>query len=510
MNSKIRGIIIGVVVLVCLGVTLAVLTLTDSVKNTEDSSSKIDASSIAEELEKDETTYPLMEIEKNNVSKVVFENESGTLTITRTEETAADGSAKWTLDNLGGVKQNDTLVGACVNICSSLKGRKIVEENAADLSKYGLSDPLSRVTVSADGKSDRTFLIGNEIPTGGYYYLCEEGTSKVYTVLDANAEYFMHNELYFCSTSLVYTPSDSEWPTIDRLTIKRQDLDYDMVFVTVPEDEIPIGMTSTQAMIKPVHQFLNITSSADVTHGIWGLMATEAVKLHPTDEDKAEYGLAEPFAKVILDCDTEDYTLLIGNPVYELNDEGEETDVVSGYYCYINAEDTDCVYLISAEECVWATVLPGDVIIGMMTSNLFVDLDKISLKTKDREVLVDVFAQEDSDPDDDVDDHYYTVDIDGKEADVELFQDWYVYWLECPTDETYFVPLTGSEELYLTVTITLENGKEQVVKFYEASNRRLIVEVDGDVGYMIPIGYAETLMTNIDRVANGESIITTY
>ncbi len=510
MNSKIRGIIIGVVVLICLGVTLVFLTLTDKANTPDDSSSKKDNSSLAEELTQDETTYPLTEIEKNDISKVVFENESGTLTITRTEEATSGGNAKWTLENLDGVKQNDTIVSACVNICSSLKGRQIVEENATNLSKYGLSDPLSRITVSADGKSDRTFLIGNEIPTGGYYYLCEEGESKVYTVLSANAEYFMQDELYFCSTSLVYTPDDSSWPTIDRLTIKRQDLDYDMVFVTVPEDEIPLGMTSTQAMIKPVYQFLNITTSASVTHGIWGLTATEAVKLHPTDEDKAEYGLSEPFAKVILDCDTEDYTLSIGNPVYELNDKGEETEVVAGYYCYINAEGTDCIYLISAEECVWATVLPGDVIIGMMTSNLFVDLDKISLKTPDREILVDIFAQEDSDPDDDVDDHYYTVDIDGKEANVELFQDWYVYWLECPTDETYFVPLTGDEKLYLTVTITLENGKEQVVKFYEASNRRLIAELDGNVGYMIPTGYAETLMKNIDRVANGESIITTY
>lgn len=511
MNSKIKGIIVGVVVMVCLGATLLLLKLTDPAKNTDSSSQKDNTSSIADELLEDENVYPLTEIDKNSVSKITFVNEHGELVIERTEKApSADGTAVWQLTNLDGVRQNKTFVNACVNICSGLKGREIVEENASDLSKYGLSEPKARITISSDNSPDRIFNIGIEIAQGGYYYLCEEGSNTVYTVLQQNVNYFMQSELYFTNSVLVDTPSDSAWPTIDRLTIKREDIDYDMVFVTVPEDEIPIGMSSNQAMIKPVYQFLNITASADVTHGIWGLTASEAVLLHPTDEDKEKYGLKEPFAKVILDTDSDDYTLSIGNPVYALDDNGEETTTVSGYYCFLNAKDTDCIYIIPATECVWATVVPGDIILGMMTNNLFVDLDTITLQTTDKTVSVDVYAHEDENPDDSIDDEVFEVKIDGKTVETELFQDWYVYWLECPTDETYFTPLTGEEELYLTVTIKLENGKEQIVKFYTSTNRRLIAELDGSVGYIIPTSYADTLMENIQRVVDGESMITTY
>lgn len=511
MNSKVKGIIVGVVVLVCLGATMLLLKLTDPSRNTDSSSQKDNTSSIADELLQDENVYPLTELDRNTVSKIVIENEHGELVIDRTQKApTADGTAVWELSNLGGVRQNNTFVNACVNICSGLKGREIVEENASDLSKYGLSEPKAKLTISTDSGADKVFNIGIEIAAGGYYYICEEGSSTVYTLLAQNATYFFEDTLYFANSVLVDTPSDTAWPTIDRLTIKREDIDYDMVFVTVPEDEIPVGMSSNQAMIKPVYQFLNITASADVTHGIWGLTASEAVVLHPTDEDKEKYGLAEPFAKVILDTDADDYTLSIGNPVYVLDDNGEETTTVAGYYCFLNAEDTDCIYIISSNECRWATVLPGDIILGMMTSNLFVDLDMITLQTPDKTVSIDVYAKEDENPDDSVKDEVFEVKIDGKEVETELFQDWYVYWLECPTDETYFTPLTGEEELYLTVTIKLENGKEQIVKFYTSTNRRLIAEIDGNVGYIIPTSYADTLMDNIRRVVDGKSMITTY
>lgn len=511
MNSKIKGIIVGVVVMVCLGATLLLLKLTDPARNTDSSSEKGDASSIADELLQDENTYPLTQLDKNSISKVTFVNEHGEFVVERTEKApSADGTAVWMLTNLGEVRQNKTFVNASVNICSALKGRELVEENAQDLSKYGLTDPAVKLTISSDNAPDKVFNVGIEIAQGGYYYICEEGSSTVYTVLKQNMMYFFEDELYFVNTTLVDTPADSDWPTIDRLTIKREDIDYDMVFVTVPEDEIPVGMSSNQAMIKPVYQFLNITASGDVTHGIWGLSASEAVKINPTDEDKEKYGLKEPFAKVILDTDSDDYTLSIGNPVYALDDNGEETSEVAGYYCFLNAKDTNCIYIISASECVWATVVPGDIILGMMTNNLFIDLDMITLETPDKTVSIDVFAQEDSNDKDDIDDHVYEVKIDGKVVETELFQDWYVFWLECPTDETYFTPLTGDEELYLTVTIKLENGKEQVVKFYTSTNRRLIAELDGNVGYMIPTSYADTLMENIQRVIDGQSMITTY
>ena len=503
MDSKIKGIIAGAVVLICLGVMLAVLTLTGDVK-TDDDSSSVSPDSIIEP----EETFPLMDLDKNSISKITIKNEDGVLNIVRTEKGSADTDGTWEIEELDGINQNGTAVKACVNICSSLAGRQLVEENASDLSKYGLSEPAAKITVSSDNEADSVFLIGDEIPTGGYRYIVRQGSSTVYTALLANINYFLQDIYYFCSTSLVYTPSQENWPTIDRLTIKRQDIDYDIVFVSVDENDAPIGLVSTQVMIKPVYAGLNITSSAAVTHGIWGLTAEKAVVIHPTEEDFAQYGLDDPFCTVILDSSAEDYTLKVGDPIYATDANGEETTTVSGYYCYINAQGADCIYSIPAANCVWAYFLPGDIIAGQMVMNYIMDLDGITVEGNGKTYQADITAVK-KDEEAGIEE-VFEVKINSQDIDEQLFKNWYVFWLECPTTETYFEPLSDTDTLYCTVTLSRQDGTEQVVKFYQTSGRRLIVEIDGNVGYKIPINYIDTLISNMENVTQGKNVVETY
>ena len=240
MNSKLKGVIAGGVVLCCLGATLALLEFTGK-PDQGSSSSSIDTSIV-----EDEKLYPLTSLTKESISKITFSNEHGELHIVRS---GTSQQPSWSVQELDGIKQNGTAVSACLNICSSLSGKELVEENAADLAKYGLAQPSATITISSDSAADTTFLIGDEIPTGNYRYIVQQGSHTVYTVLINNINYFLQNEQYFCGLSLVYTPSDDAWPTIDRLTIKRKDLDYDMVFVTLDPENTPIGFVSTQAMI---------------------------------------------------------------------------------------------------------------------------------------------------------------------------------------------------------------------------------------------------------------------
>ena len=74
MNSKIKGMIVGVVVLVCLGITLAVLTLTGKPDTSDSSSDGADTSGIKDELTQEEETIALTELDKNSISKLTFTN----------------------------------------------------------------------------------------------------------------------------------------------------------------------------------------------------------------------------------------------------------------------------------------------------------------------------------------------------------------------------------------------------------------------------------------------------
>ena len=55
-------------------------------------------------------------------------------------------------------------------------------EAPEDLSAYGLAEPKARVTAAYTDGTSRTFLLGDQSPTGYRYYLMEEGDPDVYIV----------------------------------------------------------------------------------------------------------------------------------------------------------------------------------------------------------------------------------------------------------------------------------------------------------------------------------------
>ncbi|MEG0768270.1 MAG: DUF4340 domain-containing protein, partial [Clostridia bacterium] len=82
-------------------------------------------------------------------------------------------------------KAND-LVSTCVYMYADT-----VEENAKDLAVYGLDQPASTVRIVYQDGTNRTFLLGDQAPTGQRYYLMEQGNSTVYTVYSSTGTRFI-------------------------------------------------------------------------------------------------------------------------------------------------------------------------------------------------------------------------------------------------------------------------------------------------------------------------------
>ncbi|MDO8686255.1 MAG: DUF4340 domain-containing protein, partial [Clostridiales bacterium] len=64
---------------------------------------------------------------------------------------------------------------------SYLSASKIIEEESADLSVYGLDKPVTVIAQMEDG-TVKTLEIGNQTPTKGGYYVKEKDSKKVYTI----------------------------------------------------------------------------------------------------------------------------------------------------------------------------------------------------------------------------------------------------------------------------------------------------------------------------------------
>lgn len=494
MNSKLKGLIVSGVFVVCLAVVAIVLLAGSKDDDKKPSKDKDSTSSSQnnEVLNKKET--PLVDYDKTQVKKIVVENEFGTLNFIQNKS----GGEIWTVEEIKDIEQNTTLTTAAANIASSLSYLDKVEDNASDLSKYGLVNPVSTFTVSyADmDQTEKTFLIGNESPKSGYYYLCEKGQNAVYTVNGTGLRYFMSKPEFFVDLTLLDTPENQKyWPEIVDLAVKRSEWDYEVKFKTVDESQ---SVVSTQIMYEPITMSLNITNSMDVTHGMWGLAGEEAIVAFPTEEDFAEYGLDTPHAVVTLEIDTGDiYVLKIGKAIYYLDESGNETSNVAGYYAYIEGvEGKDVIYSVPVAKLPWATFKPEDVMTTLMTSNYIYDVDTIFVKENSNTYEFDLIGEGDKAPSE--------VTMNGEKVDVELFRNLYQYIITCPTNEIYWQETV--KDVYLSIEINLKDGGKDKLEFVKDTDRRTVVFLNDRPQFLIARTWTDLFVENLTHLKNGEEI----
>ena len=501
MNSKIQGIIVCGVCAACLGGVALFLSKTAPADDSSSSSSSSQAAS--SKAEKDESVVILPRSASDIVS-VAVKNANGEFTV----EKPASGKTNWVIEDLVSVSQDFTAEQSMVNNLEGFEAKKIAEKDAQDLKKYGLEEPSAQFTITYNDGETKTVLLGDEAPDAKYVYAVFEGENTVYMVYQRKLSYYTGKVTDFVNLTLIDKPSDEDWPDYGKLTVTRKDLDYDMVFES--DDNELSGALSNQVMTEPVVSYLNITNSTDTTHGMWGLTAASCEVLEPTDEDYKTYGLDDPYCEVMLKGEEYDYDLKIGNPVYEKDSAGEDTDAVVSYYCCLTGSaGRSCIYSITAASLPWASIKAEDVISSLMTTNYIYDLNSVDLKTPDEDMKFEITsssstmeASEDESPE------VEKVTLDGKELDVETFKAFYLYLMGCPTDEICFEEPTG--ESVMLITLDKKNGAPDTMEFFKDSSRRYIVKLNGKPSYRIPSGWYDTFVKNIDAVKTGGDIQDTY
>ena len=486
MNKKIQGIIIGGVVVAALGGTLAFLELTGGGK---DGSSETSSAVVASEAE--EEKVPLITAETDDIVSVKVENESGGFTLER----PSSGKTELNVVELTGLDQSMTMKQGVIKDLASLEAYKLVEENAEDLAKYELDKPNTVFTVSFKDGTARTFKVGSKAAKNRYRYVCEDGKSDVYMVLESSLTNMIERKEDFISLSLIgESTADTDTP-YGRLTMKRRDLDYEMAFEDIANEDD--ALISSQVMVEPIYAHLNIQLSSNITHGLWGLNASRCEKIFPDDSDKKEYGLDDPFCEVYYKNDTEEYRLKIGNEIHATDSNGKDTDEIAAYYCYLEGrEGIDCIWQIAAADLPWATYTAGDVI-SLMTTNKIFDINEVKVDVRGE---VSDYTLDGSEEENEV----KWVKKNGEDINISLFQDLYKYLLYFPTKDIYFDEIKG--EPFLTIDIVRKDGGGDKLEFYEESSRRVLVKLNGRPSYRLESRWTDTFIENMGRLDRGEEI----
>jgi hypothetical protein len=164
MNLKMRQLVVATVVLAALA---AGLYWSNHRKAATDSAAATPSVSNAKVISLNQDDIYKLEVKKKDGDDVVLDRVS---------------AANWKITSPKPLVADQSSISTILYNLSPMDGATLIDDHAADLKQFGLTEPDAKITATLkDGKS-QTVLVGDETPTGDAAYVMVSGESKVYSI----------------------------------------------------------------------------------------------------------------------------------------------------------------------------------------------------------------------------------------------------------------------------------------------------------------------------------------
>lgn len=497
MKKAVKGIIGLSAALVVLGGGLAALKLTEPEKTEESSDTSSEVSGAGVTI-----------IEEKEIAKVEVSSVNDELTIVTTSKRTEESAALYTLDGYQDLPVNTTMVGTIPNNARGLVSASIVAEDCTDTAKYGFDEPQATAEIYFESGETLTLLIGDATPAStSETYVMLGGDDTVYTVSSSKIANYTCTVEELMSSTILDEPAEDEYPVVESVVIKRDDIDYDIVieYDELSDDESYTGGTSAaHIMVEPTRAYLAVESSTEITNGLFGLSASEIYSIYPDEADIAEAGLSEPFCTMTMTCDDgNEYVFIMSEPF--MNESGTQEH-------YAMLEGVDIIYTVSADTAKWGTVLPIDITSKIIFGTNVWNITELTLTGKDfDDVVIEIEKKESAEDKTSFTSEDFTATKNGEEFDAERYRTFYRYLVQAPAEEFALNEPVPSEEPIASVTFNDSyTGEVKNVEFYDYSALKALVVINGNSEYFCPKSYAETIVENVKRMDTGEEYLETW
>ena len=210
-----------------------------------------------------------------------------------------------------GIKLDQDQITSMTYYIAGLWIERIVDEEPADLSVYGLDSPSARATVTDSGGKKAVYLLGDTAPSRNSYYVMEEGDTKVCTVASYYAEY-LQLQLDKIRVRLLFP--EFEFPDIVRFRLESGDTRLD---ISKKPDTVPSYLAtsfSTHLITSPylIPRGADGESLNNLVNPLRNLTIADFVDDNPSS--LAPYGLDKP-ARIYLVTNNSSMDLLVGNRI---------------------------------------------------------------------------------------------------------------------------------------------------------------------------------------------------
>ncbi|MDE6733768.1 MAG: DUF4340 domain-containing protein, partial [Oscillospiraceae bacterium] len=389
----------------------------------------------------------------DEVFSITVDNSLGNFTFTRKSRlinyATESGEQKqteeyfWTSEELCGVPQSDNTVRNFIGDLASLPEKSAVENDADDLSKYGLDEPTATALLRFDDGTtfEMRFGIISPIDEGSVYFAL--GGTRDVKLVNAYAVSEVFSDVRQFARLLM---TDSTTPP-ETLTITRPDLDAPLELEMTPA--IAEDAAETFRFTAPISVEISSAKGRKVFYGACGLTMQSCEFPEQSDEILEQCGLLTPQAVVKFTIGETDYELKIG------------TETETGYYATVSG--IPGVYVLAAENAPWLTATVGGLVSRKPLSPYIFSVGRVDVKLPSGEFT---FTNENE-----------TFACNGSAIDYERFREYF----NSLTAELDGEELTGGigETLLTEITFsykTDEYGRAQdTLAFYALDERRAAV-----------------------------------
>lgn len=451
-----------------------------------------------------ETIYILGSAEDRTPSKeITVSNQHGSYTAHRvmkddTEHFEIEGLEPYALVN---VKQ-------IFDYGTTLTAREVVEETISDKATFGLDKPTITVDVTYEDGSQRALYFGSEAPGGAGHYVMAEGDDTLYLSTQTSAEYFAQDKLAFLNTEL--TGGNPESTLFHTVSIGGTAHEKPIEIEILDEDE----MVSTSGYVLTSHRILGpFEGGLDSTRGyeklatIFGITADQVVAVVDKDTNLASFGLEEPYAIISvageimpqmehLDPEPIEFTLSISQPDEEGN-------------CFVIRKGTDLIYKVPASVFPWLELEAFDMVSKMVILPFINDLSGVEIKTPDKTTLFTIEVETVMGKNDQEKEEI-SIFVDGEQINEENFKKYYQTLIATSYDSEYQeaeeFERDSSKEL-LTISYNYSDGGSDVLHFYEAGARRILVSLNDNPPHFVQSNQLDRIIEDREKVLAGETVV---
>ena len=503
MKSLKTIIIAGIVLVVFVIATIVVINIPQTAEAEEETSTEESTAETVYVINKDYSTLERFTVipterEVDEDTAYAYASEELDVKIIRSED--EDGNEVYEYDaspDPGKFEYDTSKFRSMMYTVTSISAVNLVEEDAENLSDYGLDEPTAVVKTYYSDGSEVDIIIGSQAPVDENYYCMTSESNAVYTIGSYVDSLLVRRPIEYRDITLfpAYTEEDI-YTNLDWVRITERDGSCIETILDTNLDNEYNTEGSQYVMLQPYQVSGNDTTIKSNILDVVSTLSLGSIIEDITEEEYAEYGLDNPAKLEMTDISGNSVSLLIG-----------DTCPNSDYtYCMIEGTDTLITCTSTAFE--WMGV---NYVQFMLRTVWSYDIERlqsveIDVDGEQYEMLVDHYVKQNANGNDT---DGVTGTLNGEEIIETNVRRLYIKCLYFRIIDN----LTEEEleefedaEAYATITINLDEDESHTLELIRMTDRKYAMRLDGVMEYYCYKKNLTSLMDSIGYVQAGDEL----